>query len=99
MGKGFVLCAVVCASLALAVYAGLYQFIGISDAAAIFLLLGICLVFHGAAIFFLRPREESGERLDVANQDNDSELEISPGQERGKSVRKKEYAGNGKING
>ena len=59
MGKGFVFCAVICSALALALYAGLYRFLGVSDTAAVFLLLGICLAFHGAALYTQRPRKKS----------------------------------------
>lgn len=64
MGKGFVFCAVVCSALALSVYAGLYEFLGVSASVAVFLLLGICLLFHGAALYTLKPRAKSGGRLE-----------------------------------
>jgi hypothetical protein len=60
MGKGFVLCAVVCSALALAVYAGLSEYLGFSSSFAVFLLLGICFLFHGTAIYMLSSREKIG---------------------------------------
>lgn len=60
MSKGFVFCAVLCSALALAVYAGLYEVLGISASVAVFVLLGLCVVFHALAMMMLRPTEESG---------------------------------------
>ena len=59
MNKGFVFCAVVCSALALAVFAGFFEFFNIPVAVAILLLLALGLIFHGVAIYTSGPRTKS----------------------------------------
>ena len=54
MGRGFVVCAVACSALALAVYAGMFEPLGVPATGGVFLLLALCLAFHGASIYLLR---------------------------------------------
>lgn len=69
MGRGFVLCAVACTALALAVYAGLFEPLGVPASGAVFLLLALCLLFHGASIYLLKgdaPGKPVGEESSPA---------------------------------
>ena len=82
MGKGFVLCAVVCSALALALYAGLYEYFGFSASFAVLLLLGICFLFHGAATYMLKSRETigGGHQIDIAEEESPG-FETTPSKE------------------
>jgi uncharacterized protein YhhL (DUF1145 family) len=65
MGRGFVVCAVACSALALAVYAGLFEPLGVPASGAVFLLLALCLFFHGASIYLLKGGGSRTEKLET----------------------------------
>lgn len=90
MNRGFVFCAVLCSALALTVYAGLYGLVGISAGMAVVLLVALCLIFHGAAMYLFSSSAKPETRSETGEENSCGEGESLPAVpvagERGKVV-------------